>query len=123
MTKQIPTQLFGNTNQSQDVYPYILKNKNSLEAEEILFGANLLKLLIPDKNDKFEDVILWYHTLQPYYHNPCFFGYTVLNTTQELLNKQVKVESKLRDLREDEMNAYEIYFAAKKGVIIANKVF
>ena len=32
MTKQIPTQLFGNTNQGQDVYPYILKNKNSLEA-------------------------------------------------------------------------------------------
>lgn len=58
MTKQIPTQLFGNTNQGQDVYPYILKNKNSLEAEEIIFGANLLKLLIPDKNDKFEDVIL-----------------------------------------------------------------
>jgi glucokinase len=47
----------------------------------------------------------------------------MLNTTMELLNKQPEVESKLRDLREDEMNAYEIYLAAKKGDIIANKVF
>ena len=47
----------------------------------------------------------------------------MINTTQELLNKHPELESKLRDLREDEMNAYEIYLAAKKGDIIANKVF
>ena len=47
----------------------------------------------------------------------------MINTTQELLNKHPELESKLRDLREDEMNAFEIYLAAKKGDIIANKVF
>ena len=47
----------------------------------------------------------------------------MINTTKELLKKQPEVESKLRDLRDDEMNAYEIYLAAKKGDIIANKVY
>ena len=47
----------------------------------------------------------------------------MINTTQELLKKQPEVGSKLKDLRDDEMNAYEIYLAAKKGDIITNKVF
>ena len=74
----------------------------------MIFNPNLL-------NSKFEDVTLGYHTLQPNYDNPCFFGCTILNTTQKLLNKQPEVESKLRNLREDEMNVYENYF--KKEIL------
>ncbi len=45
------------------------------------------------------------------------------NTTQELLKKQPEVGSKLKDLRDDEMNAYEIYLAAKKEDIITKLLF
>ena len=47
----------------------------------------------------------------------------MINTTQELLKKQPEVGSKLKDLRDDEMNAYEIYLAAKKGDIITKLLF
>ena len=115
MSVEIPTRLFGKTKQGEDVLAYTLKNKNGLQAEVMTFGANLLKLIVPDKNEKFEDVTLGYDTLQPYYDNPCFFGATVGPSANRIAKAQFTIDGKFyklkvndndNNLHSDEINGY-----------------
>jgi len=54
---------------------YVLTNKNGLEATFTNFGQRLVSLHVPDKNGKFEDVVLGYATLEKYLNSPrSFFG-------------------------------------------------
>jgi aldose 1-epimerase len=43
---------FGTTKDGQEVYRYILTNKNHMEAHLTNYGAILLDLLVPDKQGK-----------------------------------------------------------------------
>lgn len=54
---------------------YTLKNANGMEMEVITYGGIITKLTAPDKNGKFEDVVLSYTTPGEYLNgNPYFFG-------------------------------------------------
>ncbi len=45
---------------------YVLKNSKGMEAVVSDFGASLLKLYVPDKDGKTQDVVLGYETLEDY---------------------------------------------------------
>ena len=49
---------FGTARSGEDVFLYTLRNKNGMEAKITNFGANLVSLLVPDKNGKLDDVVL-----------------------------------------------------------------
>ena len=63
------------------------------------FGANLLKLIVPDKKRKFEDVTLGYNTLQPYYNNPCFFEPIVGPNANRIAKAQFTIDGNLYKLK------------------------
>lgn len=68
---------FGTAKCGRDVYAYTLSNANGMQAKIINFGANLVSLLVPDKNGEVEDIVLGYDKLEDYYGNGNFFGATI----------------------------------------------
>lgn len=55
---------FGTTRNGETASCYILKNSKGMKAVVSDFGAALLKLYVPDKNGKSQDVVLGYETLE-----------------------------------------------------------
>lgn len=66
--------LFGQTKDGKEIYLYTLENKNGMQAVVMNYGANLVKLLVPDKNGKADDVVLGYDRAEDYFDNGCYFG-------------------------------------------------
>jgi aldose 1-epimerase len=73
---KISPQPFG-TIDGKQVFSYVLKNKNGVEAKLTNFGATLISLKVPDRNGKFDDVVLGYDTLKGYSDGTASFGATV----------------------------------------------
>lgn len=68
---------FGTARSGEDIYAYTLTNANGMQAKIINFGANLVSLLVPDRDGNLADVVLGYETLEDYYGNSNFFGATI----------------------------------------------
>lgn len=58
---------------------YILKNKNGLEITVTNFGAHVVEIWAPDKNGKFEDIVLGHDHIDKYIHyqGERFLGATI----------------------------------------------
>jgi aldose 1-epimerase len=70
---QISKRHFGVT-EGEQIYLYTLANDRGLEVSLTNFGAAVVALKAPDRNDVFEDVVLGYDTLEEYVQNPRYFG-------------------------------------------------
>ncbi len=57
---------FADTLNGIPVKLYALKNNNGIEASFTNYGQRLVSLMVPDKNGKFEDVVLGFSTLGDY---------------------------------------------------------
>jgi len=68
---------FGVTAGGREVYLYTLENSKGMKVEVTDFGANLVKLLVPDANEKVADVVLGFDTVAGYEVNEPFFGAVV----------------------------------------------
>ena len=53
---------------------YKMSNTNGMTVEITNFGGIVLSLYVPDRNGNFEDVVLGYDKLEPYFVNSRFFG-------------------------------------------------
>jgi aldose 1-epimerase len=65
---------FGKTPDGQTVEIYTLKNANGAEARILTYGGIVQSLSMPDKNGKFDDVVLGYDNLQGYIDKTPYFG-------------------------------------------------
>lgn len=77
---------FGTTKEGKDVTAFIISNANGMVAKVIDYGANLVSLLVPDRNGNVEDVVLGYDTLEQYYKNGSFFGALVGPSANRIAN-------------------------------------
>ncbi|MGN1314920.1 MAG: aldose epimerase family protein [Lachnospiraceae bacterium] len=68
------TEGFGSTKEGREVYLYTMENSRGMKASVTNYGANLVRLLVPDKNGKAEDVVLGFDQVAGYEENPSFFG-------------------------------------------------
>ncbi|MDR3377889.1 MAG: galactose mutarotase [Verrucomicrobiae bacterium] len=57
---------FGKTPDGQAVELYTLRNAKGAEADIMTYGGTLQKLIVPDKDGKFADVVLGFDTLDGY---------------------------------------------------------
>jgi aldose 1-epimerase len=71
---EVKKEFFGKTKDGQEVFAYILKNKNGIEVKIINYGATVVSLTAPDRNGKFEDVVLGYDNLEDYENDKSYFG-------------------------------------------------
>ena len=65
---------FGTTKNGEEVTLYTITNKNNVSVSVIDYGANLVSLMVPDKNGNVEDIVLGFDTVAAYEVNGCFFG-------------------------------------------------
>ena len=73
----IPVKLFGKTPQGQLVRLYTLTNKNGLSVSIMDYGATIVKIMAPDRNGKFADIVLGFDKFSPYPKLSPYFGATV----------------------------------------------
>jgi aldose 1-epimerase len=76
-TANIQAESFGQTPDGQQVMLYKLTNANGLRAEVIEYGAILVSLEVPDRQDKTEDIALGFDDLESYIKRNPLFGATV----------------------------------------------
>ncbi len=69
----IKKELFGKAD-GKDVFLYTLENKNGLIAKITNYGAIATSLIVPDKNGKFDDIVLGFDSLQDYLDGHPYFG-------------------------------------------------
>jgi aldose 1-epimerase len=67
-------QSFGKTSDGRPVDLYTLTNKKGMEVAITNFGGIIVSLKAPDRNGKYEDVVLGYDSIDGYLTNKAFFG-------------------------------------------------
>lgn len=70
----IKKQPFGKTKEGVETTLYSLKNKNGMTVDLTNYGANIVNILVPDRNGNFDDVVLGYDNVTGYEGNAPGFG-------------------------------------------------
>ncbi|MCR5784873.1 MAG: galactose mutarotase [Eubacterium sp.] len=93
---------FGNLKDGREVYLYTLENKNGVKVTISEFGATITSLIVPDKNGKYEDVVLGYDILEPYFTNIENFGATIGRNANRIEGARFKLADKAVELSQNE---------------------
>ncbi len=72
--QMIEKKLFGKLSDGSEIFAYTLKNQNGMTAEIINYGAIVVSLTAPDRNGKFEDIVLGYDNIDSYVKDNNYFG-------------------------------------------------
>jgi aldose 1-epimerase len=65
---------FGKTSAGENVDLYTLRNVNGVEAKITNYGGIVVSLKVPDRNGKFDDVVLGFKDFEGYLKNDPYFG-------------------------------------------------
>lgn len=84
--------LFGTMKDGTPIYLYTLENSKGMKAQVINYGAILVRLFVPDKEGKAEDVVLGYDRLEDYFVNVANFGATVGPNANRIANASFTLE-------------------------------
>src|SRR5574338_1349077 len=71
---QVTKEPFGKTPDGQQVDIYTLRNAHGVEAKIMNYGAIVTSLKVPDRNGKFDDVVLGFGDFDSYLKNDPYFG-------------------------------------------------
>jgi len=74
LAQTVTKQSFGKTADGQNIDIYTLRNAHGVEAKITNYGGILVSLKVPDRNGKFDDVVLGFNDLDTYLtkNNPYF---------------------------------------------------
>ena len=72
--QKITKESFGKTTDGESVDLYTLTNRNGMEAKITNYGAIVTTLTAPDRNDKYDDVVLGFNDLDSYLKGHPYFG-------------------------------------------------
>src|SRR5690349_7582409 len=71
---QITSTAFGKMPDGREVKLYMLQNNQGMRMSVMNYGGIIVSLTAPDRNGKFEDVVLGYDSLAPYLKGNPYFG-------------------------------------------------
>lgn len=71
---QVTKQSFGKTSDGQQVDIYTVRNTRGVEAKITNYGAIVVSLKVPDRNGKFDDVVLGFNDFDSYLKNDPYLG-------------------------------------------------
>ncbi|MCX7875502.1 MAG: galactose mutarotase [Melioribacteraceae bacterium] len=66
--------IFGKLDDGTEVFLFTLKNKNGMKAEIITYGATVVSLTSPDRNNNYKDIVLGYDSISGYVNDVSYFG-------------------------------------------------
>lgn len=70
-------QFFGKTIEDKEIFVFKLKNNNGIEVNIINYGATIISIKTPDKDNVFSDIVLGYDSLEYYLKDTYYMGSTV----------------------------------------------
>ena len=93
---------FGRTKKGEEAHLYLLENKNGVKAYLTDYGAALVRLLVPDKNNELRDVVLGYDDTAGYEQGDVFFGATVGRNANRVGGDHVEIAGKVYKLEKND---------------------
>ena len=93
----IVTTDFGRTAGGTPAHLYTLVNDNGMSVTITDFGGAIVSILAPDRNGKFTDVVLGYHTLADYEHADGYLGALVGRYANRIAGGSFELDGVLYD--------------------------
>lgn len=93
---------FGKLSDGTSVECCILKNSAGMSAELLTYGCRIAKLFVPDKNGKFENVVLGHDTIEEYATGHDVFGAVVGRYANRIGGAQFKIADKTYNVTKNE---------------------
>jgi len=97
-TRPVTSRTFGTMPDSQPIKVYYLKNAYGMEAGIINYGGTMTRLLVPDKEGKFADVLLGFDNLNDYRTNSPYFGSLIGRYGNRIANGKFTLDGKTYSL-------------------------
>ncbi|PLS01126.1 aldose epimerase family protein [Neobacillus cucumis] len=94
---------FGQLN-NQTVNSYTLINDHGMELTCINYGCIITKIITPDRNGNFENIVLGYDTLEEYVKGSYFFGTIVGRVAGRIKGGSFELDGKTYTLAKNENN-------------------
>ncbi len=70
----ITKNFFGNLVDGTEIHIFTLSNSKGAEVKIINYGGIVVSIVVPDRNGRFDDVVLGYDKLEGYLKNRAYFG-------------------------------------------------
>ncbi len=93
----IKKEVLGKTDGKQ-IFLYTLKNKNGMTVKITNYGGIVTSLLVPDKNGKFDDVVLGFDNLDDYLEGHPYFGAIIGRYGNRIANGKFMLNGEEYDL-------------------------
>ncbi len=90
----MPKRDFGALPDGTRIEQYVLTNRNGMKAGIITYGAILTELTAPDRNGKWDDVVLGFDNLDGYLKGHPFFGATVGRVANRIAKGKFTLDGK-----------------------------
>ena len=87
-------ELFGKTKNGENIYKYILSNKNNLSVKIINYGGTVVSINVPDKNNKLTDVVLGYDNILSYENGDKYLGALIGRCGNRIEHGKFKINDK-----------------------------
>lgn len=90
---------YGVTAKGDSIKKYTLTNKNGMKVEIINYGGIITSLTAPDKDGKYQDVVLGFTKPEDYFNgNPYYFGALIGRYGNRIANAKFTLEGKTYDI-------------------------
>lgn len=94
--------IFGKLKDGRVVYMYTLRNKMGAQIKIINYGATIVSLTAPDRNNKYSDVVLGYDSLDGYVNGSSYFGAIVGRCANRIAKAKFALDGKTYQLSANE---------------------
>jgi aldose 1-epimerase len=88
------TSAFNDSLDGKHVGLYTLTNANNVKVEITNYGATIVRLYVPDRNGKLDDIILGFDSLAGYYQGKSYFGAIVGRYANRIANARFTLDGK-----------------------------
>lgn len=109
---------FGTLPDGRGVDQYTLKNANGMEAKIINYGGVITHLTAPDKDGKYEDIVLGFDSLAGYLTPPPYFGAIIGRYGNRIAKGKFRLDGKVYQLAINNNNLNHLH----GGVVGYDKV-
>jgi len=99
---KITQQPFGTTKSGEEATLYTITNSNGMKVSFTDFGANIVSIVVPDKNGNFADVALGYKNLEGYEDNKPGFGSFIGRNANRIGGAKFEINGKIYELEKNE---------------------
>lgn len=98
MDKKISMRPFGQTPDGTGVSIYTLKNNNGVQVDITNYGGIIVRLLVPDRNGKLDDIVLGYNNLGDYIKESPYFGALIGRYGNRIANGEFSLDGQCYQL-------------------------